>query len=152
MRWSLEDSADAGESHDKAEDKAKAAAAAEMDKIWEEEQQRRAAAAAGEDWRREVAERTDWVDPNSLNEHYRKHGADFGAESEEEYAEMAHEFWENRERIHVLIKDDDVEGKVRIYDPETNTFGVYTKEGKSINLYKPTEGKPYFDGQPGVLR
>nr|WP_274704164.1 zeta toxin family protein [Rhodococcus qingshengii] len=46
VRWSLESSADAGESHDKAEDKAKAAAAAELEEIWAEEQQRRAAAAA----------------------------------------------------------------------------------------------------------
>ncbi|MFD4785079.1 hypothetical protein ACFWNH_29075 [Rhodococcus qingshengii] len=151
VRWSLENSADAGESHDKAEDKAEAAAAAELDKIWAEEEQRKAAASAtDEDWRREVAERTDWVDPNSLPGHFSDHGADFGAESEEEYAEMAHEFWERRNEL--LVKDDDVAGKVRVYDPETNTFGVYTKDGKTINLYKPTDGKAYWDRQKGVLR
>lgn len=64
---------------------------------------------------------------------------------------MAPEFWENRERIHMLIKDDGA-GNIRVYAPETNTFGVYTKHGKSINLYKPTDGKRHFDGQPGVLR
>lgn len=151
VRWSYENSAAAGESHDKAEDKAEAAAAAELDKIWEEEQQRRAAA-ADEDWRGEIAEDTDWVDPNSLPGHFSDHGADFGAQSEEEYAEMAHEFWENRERIHVLIKDDDVAERIRVYDPETNTFGVYTKDGKTISFYKPTDGKQHFDNQDGVLR
>lgn len=114
--------------------------------------EQRRAAAADEDWRRQIAEGTDWANPDKLNEHYKRHGGDFGATSEEEYAEMAHEFWENRERIHILIKDDDVEGKVRVYDPETNTFGSYTKDGRTLTFYKPPEGKPYFDRQHGVLR
>ena len=149
VRWSLENSAEAGESHDKAEDKAKAAAAAEMEEIWAEEEQRKAAA-ADEDWRRQVAERTDWVDPNSLPGHFSDHGAEFGAQSEEEYAEMAQQF---RKRENELpVKDDVINRRVRIYDPETNTLGVYTEDGKTISFYKPTGGKAHWDGQKGVLR
>lgn len=149
VRWSLENSADAGESHDKAEDKAKAAAAAELDKIWAEEEQRKAAA-AGEDWRREIAEDTDWVDPNTLEDHYERHGGDFGAESEEDYAQQAHEFYGNKDIL--PTKYDSPAGKVRIYDPETNTLGVYTNDGKSISFYKPTGGQAHWDTQDGEYR
>ncbi|UXF70028.1 hypothetical protein [Rhodococcus qingshengii] len=151
VRWSYENSAAAGESHDKAEDKAEAAAAAELDKIWAEEEQRKAAASAtDEDWRREVAERTDWVDPNTLEDHYERHGGDFGAESEEDYAQQAQEFYGNKDIL--PTKYDSPAGKVRIYDPETNTLGVYTNDGKSISFYKPTGGQAHWDTQEGEYR
>ena len=36
-------------------------------------------------------------------------------------------------------------------DPDTNTFGSFTPDGKAKTLFKPTS-KSYWDRQPGVLQ
>ncbi|HXT08144.1 MAG TPA: hypothetical protein VN715_14540 [Roseiarcus sp.] len=40
------------------------------------------------------------------------------------------------------------DGSEYIYEPKTNTFGMYTIDGKTITFYKPTS-KNYFNDQPG---
>lgn len=43
-------------------------------------------------------------------------------------------------------------GVIRVYDSNTNTFGVYNSNGKTITFFKPSHGQRYFDTQPGELK
>lgn len=43
----------------------------------------------------------------------------------------------------------DKNGTTRVYDPETNSFGSYNKDGSTKTFYKPKAGQEYFDRQPG---
>ncbi len=90
-----------------------------------------------------------WVNPGSLDQHYIKHADEFDATSPEDYAEQANEFYE--EAIQRGYKRNvDTDGTVSIYDPKTNTYGLYTADGRTISFFKP-DSRSYFDRQPGVL-
>lgn len=43
----------------------------------------------------------------------------------------------------------DMDGIIRVYDPETNTFGSYNSDGTTRTFFKPRGGQKYFDNQPG---
>lgn len=43
----------------------------------------------------------------------------------------------------------DEDGVIRVYDPKTNRFGSYNKDGTTKTYFKPTRQQAYFDGQPG---
>jgi hypothetical protein len=85
------------------------------------------------------AEKT-WGNSKTLAEHYKEHGRDFGAESEEQYAKMANNFLKaagNREPgIEVKIDKD---GIIRVYEPATNTFGSYNRDGTTKTFFKPRD-------------
>lgn len=94
-------------------------------------------------------EKTDtstWGNPDTLDDHYERHGEDVGASYAEDYAEKAHDFYENRDNYQVKV---DEEGTIRVYDPKTNTFGSYNPDGSTKTYFKPTGGQNYFDKQPG---
>ena len=91
-----------------------------------------------------------FADRAKLDDHFRRHGDDFGAESAEEYAEQAAGFLRRSQREGLPAKVD-ANGVVRVYDPATNTFGVYGPDGVIKTLFKPKAGQAYFDRQPGQL-
>ena len=85
-----------------------------------------------------------WGRPDSLTEHFGNHGAEFGAASEEAYAQMASEFFQRGLREELPTKIDPNTGVIRIYDPATNTFGAYNATGTTRTFFKPDPSQhPY---------
>ena len=89
-----------------------------------------------------------WGNPNTLAKHFADHGADFGAASPNEYAQMASDFLSYSQSAGLPTKIG-VDGAIRTYDPATNTFGAYNADGSTKTFFKPTP-KDYFDRQPGT--
>jgi hypothetical protein len=97
-----------------------------------------------------------WGRPSTLADHFARHGADFGASSEEVYAQEASDFFQRGLRDELPTKIDPKTGTIRIYDSDTNTFGAYNPNGTTRTFYKPdpmTHGYPtngdYWHAQPG---
>jgi len=89
-----------------------------------------------------------------LVEHFKKHGADFGAKSPAEYEKLASEFLENVKPQGVLEKVRPSDGAIVRYNPKTEEFGILDKSGTVKTYYKPQPGqhpyktnKEYFDAQ-----
>lgn len=87
-----------------------------------------------------------WAHKDTLDDHFKRHGGDFSAGDAEDYARMANEFYLSRDSFEVKIGED---GISRVYDPKTNTFGAYNKNGSTRTFFKPSDGQAYFDRQPG---
>jgi RHS repeat-associated protein len=96
----------------------------------------------------EIAKMTNWGRSETLKQHYRDHGADFGAKSEEDYAKQASDF-HVRGRTEGLPTKIDEKGIVRIYDEKSNTFGSYNPDGSTRTFFKPKDGQKYWEKQPG---
>jgi len=98
-----------------------------------------------------------WANPNTLEDHFIRHGNDFGAISADDYAQKASQFLLDSQRLRLPTKID-LKGTIRVYDPKTNTFGSYNPNGTTKTFYKPNpaqHGRPtnldYWNDQPGVL-
>ena len=89
-----------------------------------------------------------WGDPETLADHYARHGEGVGATSEEEYADMAHEFYLNKKQYQVKV---DKEGITRVYDATRNLFGSYNPDGTTRTYFAPTGGQAYFDNQEWAM-
>jgi len=91
----------------------------------------------------------NWANPGTLAEHFARHGADFGARTADEYAQMADDFLvrSQRDRLPTRIDPD---GTIRVYDPATNTFGAYNPDGTTRTFFMPDGGLDYWNRQPGV--
>jgi len=78
-----------------------------------------------------------WGDPSSLQDHFERHGADFGSRNAEEYAQQAQKFFmrSQQEGFDTTI---DRFGVIRTYDPETNTFGSYNMDGTTKTFFRPS--------------
>ena len=85
-----------------------------------------------------------WEKPETLARHYAEHGEGVGATSKEEYADMAHELYLNKEQYQVKV---DKEGITRVYDAARNLFGSYNPDGTTRTYFAPTGGQAYFDNQ-----
>jgi hypothetical protein len=94
----------------------------------------------------EDAKGTEWGRPETLADHYRRHGADFEAKSAKEYAKMASDFFvrAKKEKLPTKIATD---GTIRIYDRKTNTFGAYNPDGTTKTFFKPKDGQKYWNRQ-----
>jgi pyocin large subunit-like protein len=90
-----------------------------------------------------------WGNPNTLARHFRDHGADFGATSAEDYANQASRFFQ-RSQIERLPTKIDSDGVIRVYDPQTNTFGSYNPNGTTKTFFTPKRGIDYWNDQPGT--
>jgi hypothetical protein len=88
---------------------------------------------------------TTWGRPDSLDDHFVRHGADFGARTADEYAAMASEFLQRGVAAGLPTKIDPKTGVIRIYDPATNTFGSYNPNGTTATFFKPD---PDLHGYP----
>jgi hypothetical protein len=89
-----------------------------------------------------------WGRPETLADHFVRHGPDFGAATEEDYANMASAFL-RRSQAEGLPTNVDANGIIRAYEPSTNTFGSYNPNGTTRTLFKPS-GADYFARQPGA--
>ncbi|EDY20429.1 Pyocin large subunit-like protein [Chthoniobacter flavus Ellin428] len=91
--------------------------------------------------------RQTWGRPETLPDHFARHGHDFGARTPDDYAAQARAFLE-RAKTSGLPAKRDRNGDLRVYDPATDTFGAYNADGTTKTFFKP--GNPgYFDHQPG---
>jgi len=91
--------------------------------------------------------RQTWGRPETLDDHFARHGGDFHAKNAEDYAAQAHAFLD-RARATGLPAKRTGDGELRIYDPDSGTFAAYNANGTTKTFFKP--GSPgYFDRQPG---
>ncbi|MGI8890645.1 MAG: hypothetical protein ACR2G0_07680 [Chthoniobacterales bacterium] len=88
-----------------------------------------------------------WGHPASLPDHFRRHGKDFGATSENDYARQAAEFLQRAKREGLPTKLDR-DGVLRIFDPASGAFGAYNRSGTTKTFFKPGS-HDYFARQPG---
>jgi pyocin large subunit-like protein len=96
-----------------------------------------------------------WGNPSTLDDHFDRHGGDFGATSAHDYARMASAFLQRALREGLPTKVDS-RGVIRVYDPRTNTFASYNPDGTTKTFYKPDpaqHGYPtnmdYWNNQQG---
>ncbi len=93
-----------------------------------------------------IARRFWWTSPEALKKHVAKHGENFNTRSARDYARKAQEFRErairNKFPMHV-----NKSGNMRAYDPKTNTFGAYRKDGSPRTFFKPPDGIEYYKQQ-----
>ncbi|MDQ2918653.1 MAG: hypothetical protein M3R10_02100 [Verrucomicrobiota bacterium] len=88
-----------------------------------------------------------WGNPNSLPDHFARHGRDFGARNADEYALMAYQFL-RRAAVEGYPAKIDGQRVLRIFDPKTGSFGAYNPDGTTKTFFKPGNAR-YFDRQPG---
>ena len=89
-----------------------------------------------------------WADTATLQKHFDDHGADFAATSAGDYARQASDFFDHAVMENLPTKIDPDDGRIRFWDPTTNTFGSYTPDGKTITFFKPTSPS-YWKRQAG---
>jgi pyocin large subunit-like protein len=90
-----------------------------------------------------------WRFPDLTREqHFRQHGADFGASSVEHYEQMAPAFANRRgaEGVESFVSHT---GLIFMYEPATNTFLIRKVSRVLITFYKPTPAR-YWQKQRNV--
>ncbi len=90
----------------------------------------------------------NWGNTSTLDDHFNRHGGDFGSQSKGQYVQQSQSFYKNRQNYNVKIDDS---GITRVYDSNTNTFGAYNADGTTKTYFKPSSGQKYFDSQPGNI-
>ncbi|MCP4305635.1 MAG: hypothetical protein GY788_12290, partial [bacterium] len=97
-----------------------------------------------------------WGRLDTLDDHFLRHGADFGASTADEYAGLASDFFESGIARGLPTRIDPKTGMIRIYDPGANTFGSFNPSGTTATFFKPDpviHGFPtnwdYWLAQPG---
>ncbi|MCE5289792.1 MAG: hypothetical protein LLG14_11190 [Nocardiaceae bacterium] len=80
---------------------------------------------------------TKFRDTEKLEDHFERHADDFGAKSEEEYTRTAQNFLRDAQTHHFPARVNS-QGRIRIYDPNTNTFATFDSDGTIVTIYKPT--------------
>jgi hypothetical protein len=93
------------------------------------------------------AAKATWGSPGSLQDHFDRHGKDFGAADADAYAAKAWLFLREARAGHHKAKIDDA-GNLRVYDPATRSFAAYNRNGTTKTFFKPGR-RDYFDDQPG---
>jgi hypothetical protein len=86
-------------------------------------------------------------DQAKLDDHFQRHGGDFGAKTPAEYQEQADRFLTGSKEPGVLEKAR-ANGDVIRYNPSTDEFGVVSKNGAIRTYYKPA---PDVHGHPTNL-
>ena len=88
-----------------------------------------------------------WGNPESLPDHFARHGADFHAQNADDYARMSWEFLQ-RAKVDGLPAKVDEEGVLRVFDPKSGAFASYNRNGTTKTFFKPGS-RDYFERQPG---
>jgi pyocin large subunit-like protein len=97
----------------------------------------------------ELGQRFNWGNAATLDDHFARHGADFGAKSAMEYARLAMLFGERAQRGELPVKVDD-DGTRRVFDIRSRTFGAYNDDWTTKTFFKP-DRLDYFARQPGRI-
>lgn len=93
------------------------------------------------------ATRLTWGNIPSLQDHFIRHGSDFGAKSPDDYAAQAWRFRERAvtERLPMKLDSD---GTVRAFDPKTRAFAAFNRDGTTKTYFRP-DNPSYWQRQPG---
>ncbi len=92
--------------------------------------------------------RQTWGRPDTLADHFARHGGDFNARDADDYAAQASALLQ-RARTEGLPAKRDSDGSLRVFDPATGAFGAYNPNGTTRTFFKPGN-RAYFDRQPGT--
>ena len=92
--------------------------------------------------------RAAWGRTDTLDDHFDRHGADFGARNADDYAQQASNALRTSQAERWPTKIDS-DGVIRVYDPKTNTFGAYNPDGTTRTFFKPKRGSAYWDDRRG---
>jgi len=81
-----------------------------------------------------------------FNEHYRKHGAEFGAISQQEYLRLAQALRDAPAGGTILqfVRHD---GVITKFDKSKGYFGAYNPDGTIRTFFIPNDGERYFRRQ-----
>jgi len=90
-----------------------------------------------------------WGRLDTLDDHFARHGADFGATSADDYARQASDFFQRAQHEGLTTKID-TDGIIRAYDPATNAFGAFNPDGTTRTFFTPKRGIDYWNDQPGT--
>ena len=93
------------------------------------------------------ATRKTWGNIASLPDHFARHGADFSAKSQDDYAAQAWRFRERASTEHLPMKLD-TDGTVRACDPKTRAFASFNRDGTTKTYFRP-DSPGYWQRQPG---
>ena len=102
---------------------------------------------SADDTTREPSEKTEYTFRNKqrYDEHYKKHGAEFGNITKEEYLRLANELI-NSESDRVLHKYSE-DGDYMYFDQDTGYFLVLSEDGYIRTFFIPTAGIKYWERQ-----
>ena len=84
--------------------------------------------------------------PQHLEEHYRKHGAEFGRISRAEYLRLAQAL-RDAPPGGPILQDTKMGGVITRFDRRTGHFGAYDPDGVIRTFFIPTGGEQYFRRQ-----
>ena len=88
-----------------------------------------------------------WGNPESLPDHFARHGGDFHARDADDYARLSWEFLQRAKAEGLPAKVDET-GVLRVFDPQSGTFAAYNRDGTTKTFFKPGS-RDYFERQPG---
>ena len=89
-----------------------------------------------------------WGNIDSLQDHFARHGADFGATSPDDYAAKAWQFLQRAKREGLPTKWDESDQTLRVWDPKTRSFAAFDSRGRTRTFFKPSN-PTYWERQPG---
>ena len=94
----------------------------------------------------QVGTRIGFRSRNQLDEHFAKHGTEFGNISEQEYLRAAQELRDRTIGGEVLeiVRDD---GTVSRFDRSSGAFLAFDRDGTIRTFFKPNDGERYFRRQ-----
>jgi len=98
--------------------------------------------AASHPWDRSAGFRSDAL----LVEHYRKHGREFGAISQDEYLRGAQEL-RDRPAGGDVLEGTRADGVITRYDRSTGAFLAFNRDGSIRTFFRPNQGETYFRRQ-----
>jgi len=81
-----------------------------------------------------------------LDEHFAKHGSDFGTISQDEYLRMAQQLRDSRPGRYVLESKRSSGGGAK-FDTRNNAFVAYDSDGTIRTFFIPNDGVRYFERQ-----
>jgi pyocin large subunit-like protein len=91
-----------------------------------------------------------WARPETLPDHFARHGEEVGARNPREYVQLADRLLQRAQRGEIPYKVAQ-DGTMRAYDPATHLFGAYNRDGGIRTLFVARDPH-YFDRQPGTLK
>ena len=92
--------------------------------------------------------RQTWGNLPALQDHFVRHGRDFGAKNADDYAAKAWLFLQRAKAEKLPAKLDASDGTIRVWDPKTRAFAAYNRDGTTKTYFKP-DSADYFQRQPG---
>lgn len=82
--------------------------------------------------------------PETIADHYQRHGSSVGASTAKEYNNMALRFVNDNNDKTIIVDENNAR---RMYSEQDNLFAAVYPDGTISTFYKPRTGKKYWEGQ-----